>query len=196
MGSSRNQGPTWLERAQPGRKEAKTHSSLQAEAERTCWVCVFYCGPGNTLSPPISQALLETTPFDTIPVCKKHYDADMCHCCLSIESDRNLLFLSRQEDEASFGLEDRESSFVCRKCRNQAIENAYNAFSNKFEFSRVPSAAYHLYLDRGYGTAAAVVDNLYAHAWAEEYIQLGEELDEATKRWKQTLVKDCHRQGQ
>jgi hypothetical protein len=196
MGSSKNLEPTWLERAQPGRKEAKTHSSLQAEAEGTCWVCVFSYGPSNTAFPPVSQIYIETTPFDAIPVCKNHYDADMCHSCLAIESEHHLLFLKRQEDEASFGLTDRASTFVCRKCRHQAIEKAYNAYPTKFQFSRVPSAVHSQYLDRGIGTAMAAVEHLHAISWAEDNLGLADDLEQVTQDWRKTVVQQYRRQGQ
>lgn len=197
MGSSRSHEPTWRERAQPGRKEAKTHSSLQAEAENTCWVCVLHYGPVATRDPPLSQTYIETTPFRAIPVCKKHYEADMCHCCLRAEPDINALQLTRQQDNRSFGFDDWASAFVCKRCRHQAIDKAYNEYPIRFRIPpNVPSSYQQYYLDLGQGNARTVIEHMYAVSWAVDYLQLEFEYAEETKRWKNLIKNDYLRRGQ
>lgn len=199
MGSSRGQEtPVWLQRVHPGRKQAKNHSSLQSEAEKTCWLCVLYQGPTPCMGkPPIARAHIETTAFRMIPVCQRHHDMPLCNCCLTWDNpERSVCSLTRQHDFQSFRLSDLRTTEVCRNCRQQAVEKVYREHYSRFRMSSIPSQAYHLYADQGIGTAVGAVEHMYALAWAMQTLHLDFECEEELQRLKDNIKSDYLKRNQ
>jgi hypothetical protein len=192
-GSSRRRDPTWHERVLPGRKEPKIHSSLQAEAENTCWICVLHNGPVNVPFPPAVRLYMETTPFRAIPVCDAHGDLELCHCCLQFEHEADPLNLRNPDDYDSFQIDDVAGATVCERCRIDAVQKALDNYPIKFQAQSGLSAVYYNYVRAGRHTALRAVENLYATWYARMYLELEDEYIEAMKRWKSELKADFQR---
>lgn len=192
-GSSRIRIPTWNERVQPGRKEPKIHSSLRAEAENTCWVCLLQHGPVNLPFPALAKTYIETTPFHNIPVCNTHYELDLCHCCLQLDSEADSLNLHPPLDYDSFEIDDAANAAACERCRVDAFQNALNQFPIRFQPPYMFTTSHLTYLRSGRGTAAGTVENLYATWFAQEYLGLEDEYTDAMEKLKAEIKVECHR---
>lgn len=200
MGSSKGpETPAWLQRAHPGRKQAKNHSSLLSEAEKTCWLCVLHSGPTICvgIAPPVARTHIETTAFRQIPVCERHYEMPLCHCCLIWDNpERSIHSLTRQHDFQSFRLADWKATEVCRKCRLHALEKTYQQHVPRFAVAPVPSNAHAAYLDQGSGTAAGAIEHMFALAWAADYLKLELECELELKRMKNIIKNDYLKRNQ
>mgnify|MGYP006950206782 FL=1 len=192
-GSSRVSDPRWNDRVQPGRKEPKMHSSLRAEAENTCWLCVLQHGPANMPFPPTAKVYLETTPFHNMPVCDPHAEHELCHCCLQLERPPDILHLCAVHDYESFHLDDPSIARVCLTCRFVALHKALMEFPIKFTPSSSLSIYHYNYLHLGKGTAVGAIEHMYATCYAQTYLGLDDEYMDAMKAWRNEVRIDCEK---
>lgn len=169
------------------------HSSLQAEAENTCWICVLHHGPINMPFPPLGKSYMETTPFRAIPVCDAHGDAEICHCCLQMENEVEPLNLRNPEDYESFQIDDVSGSLVCERCRVDAILKALDNYPIRFQAQPALSAVHFNYVRAGELTALHAVEDMYATWYGRKYLELEDEYVEALKRYKGEIRADLQR---
>lgn len=169
------------------------HSSLRAEAENTCWICVLHHGPINMPFPPSAKIYIETTPFHNIPICDAHAEHELCHCCLQLDRQDDPLHLCAPQDYDSFHIEDPSIARVCGRCRFDAVQKAFIEFPVRFKPCPSLSICHQNYLHLGRGTAARAVEHMYATWYAQTHLGLDDEYADVLKAWGNEVRIDCER---